>query len=57
MKKDIVMPYGVFKGRRMYNIPSKYLHWIAENFDDEEVCVEADKEWRWREKYNEHWEE
>jgi hypothetical protein len=55
--ENIVMPYGAFKGKKMHQIPSRYLHWVAENFEDEEICVAADEEWCWREKYNEHWEE
>lgn len=50
------MPYGKFKGKEMHEIPSGYLHWIAENFDNESICVAADEEWRNREKYGEHWE-
>lgn len=50
------MPYGAFKGKEMHEIPSGYLHWLAENFDNEKICVAADKEWQHREKYGEHWE-
>jgi len=57
MNKPIEMPYGKFKGKIMEEIPSKYLHWVAENFDNEDICEAADKEWQWREKYNQHWEE
>lgn len=51
------MPYGDFKGKQMHEIPSRFLHWVAENFDNEKICVAADEEWQWREKYGEHWEE
>lgn len=51
------MPYGAFKGKEMHEIPSGYLHWIAENFENEKVCAAADTEWQWREKYGEHWEQ
>ena len=51
----IEMPYGKFKGKIMEEIPSKYLHWVAENFDNEAIYEAADKEWQWREKYNQHW--
>ena len=47
---DLKMPYGKFKGKTMENISSRYLYWVAENFDNEEICVAADKEWQWREK-------
>ena len=51
---EIVMPYGKFKGKPMHKIPSGYLKWIAENFDDEKICKEADDEYQWRTKFNEH---
>lgn len=50
------MPYGKFKGLELEKISSGYLRWVAENFDNDVIATEADKEWRWREKYNEHWE-
>lgn len=51
---DLRMPYGKFQGYKIENIPSGYLLWIAENFNDEKICVAADKEWQYREKWNEH---
>jgi len=51
---EIIMPYGKFKGKPMHEISSGYLRWIAENFDDEKICVAADEEFQWREKFNEH---
>ena len=56
-EKDLVMPYGAFKGKKMHQIPSGYLKWIAENFDQDNICTAADTEWQWREKYSEHWED
>ncbi len=50
------MPYGKFKGKEMHEIPSGYLKWLAENFG-EFVAVAADKEYQWREKNRQHWEE
>jgi len=50
------MKIGKFKGKTMDEIPSGYLLWIAENFDDEELCFAADTEWQEREKWNTHWE-
>jgi len=50
------MPSGKFANKELHLIPSNYLRWIAENWDDEELCKEADDEWQWREKYGEHWE-
>ena len=54
---DTIMPYGKFKGRSMHKIPSAYLKWVAENFDDEDICCAADEEYQHREHYNEHWED
>jgi len=53
----VKMPYGAFKGKEMHQIPSSYLHWVAENFKNEDANKAADQEWQWREKYGEHWEE
>lgn len=49
------MPYGKFKGKEMHEIPSKYLKWLAENCEDEGICMEADEEYQYREHYNIHW--
>lgn len=53
------MPYGKFKGKKIEDLPSWYLLWIAENFDEsteqgKKICVEADTEYQYREKYNLH---
>ena len=58
----MIMPRGIFKGREIESIPSDYLLWIAENWnentpEDKTICVEADEEWQHREKNNEHREE
>lgn len=52
---DTIMPYGVHKGKTMNDIPSDYLKWVAENFDDEDICCAADEEYQSREHYNAHW--
>jgi len=51
---EIKMPYGAFKDKPIHKIPSGYLKWVAENFDDEKICEAADDEWQWREKLDEH---
>ena len=51
---DITMPYGAYKGTPMHKIPSSYLKWVAENFDDEDICCAADDEYQHREKYGGH---
>lgn len=55
----MIMPYGKFKGQDMENVPSRYLHWLAENIDEGDprnsaVCLAADKEYQLREKTNTH---
>lgn len=51
------MPWGKYKGLKIHKLPSSYLKWLAENCDwDDKICEEADQEWQWREKYNEHFE-
>lgn len=48
------MPWGKFKGKDIEEIPSGYLKWLAENCDNDSIAMEADKEWQWREKNNQH---
>jgi uncharacterized protein (DUF3820 family) len=53
------MPYGKFKHQEIHTLPSWYLKWIAENFDEKtetqkKIIKEADQEWQYREKYNSH---
>ena len=52
---DMIMPYGKFKGKPFYEIPSGYLKWLAENVGDERIAIEADEEYQHREKYGVHW--
>ena len=48
------MPWGKHKGRDIHELPSGYLLWLAENSNNERICKEADNEWQWRDKYNQH---
>jgi hypothetical protein len=53
---------GTFKGKTLEEIPSSYVKFIAENWHertqyDKELCKAADKEWKFREKNNTHFEE
>lgn len=50
------VPYGKFKGKKYYEVPSGYLKWLAENAG-EYVAIKADEEYQWREKNRQHWEE
>ena len=34
----IIMPFGKHKGKFISELPSSYLHWLAENCENEEVC-------------------
>ena len=51
---DKKMPWGKFKGKEIWRLPSPYLKWVAENFDKKDICEAADAEWQWREKYDQH---
>jgi len=53
------MSWGKFKGHEIELLPSAYLKWLAENCDEEsprnkQVCIKADTEWHYRERYNCH---
>ncbi len=49
------MPYGKHKGEKIEDIPSSYLKWVAENFDDDIIATAADGEYRARTDFDEHW--
>jgi len=52
---EIIMPWGKHRGKYLHTLPSGYLRWLAENCDwDAVIQTEADAEWQWRERYNEH---
>jgi len=53
------MPWGKHKGFAIHKLPSNYLYWLAtadvEKYPyGNDVATEADKEWQWREKHNQH---
>ena len=53
----MLMPWGKFKGHEIASLPSSYLRWLAENIDEgrnKAVCLAADEEYQYREKYNCH---
>ena len=56
----MIMPWGKFKGQDLESLPSSYLRWLAENIVEDksqrnkDICLAADKEWQYREKYNCH---
>ena len=49
------MPFGKFRGKEIEELPSAYLHWLAENCDNDAIATEADREWRWRDEFGVHW--
>lgn len=42
------MPFGKHKGEEIEDLPSSYLKWLAENMDNEDICLEADEEYQYR---------
>jgi hypothetical protein len=57
--ETIMMTIGEYAGNNIDQIPSYYLKWVAENWDEDSAFkrrfVEAcDKEWQWREDNNCH---
>jgi hypothetical protein len=58
-KIRIKMPIGKWAGHFIDEIPSSYLLWVAENWQEDSefkryLVKECDEEWQWREKYNRH---
>ena len=48
------MPYGKYKGIEIWRLPSDYLWWICKYFDRQRYCKAADQEWKFRERFNCH---
>ncbi len=48
------MPWGKYKGTDLEDIPSPYIKWLSEECDNETIAEEADEEWQFREKFNNH---
>lgn len=57
MSEPIKLPHGIHAGKLLEEVPSSYLAWIAERWDDEKICEAADKVWANREKHGAHWED
>jgi len=56
------MPWGKFRDRQISLLPSSYLRWVAESWQEDtpmnkEICEAADKEYQHREKYGCHFNE
>ena len=54
MMPDIPMPKGKFEGKLIVDIPSDYLRWVAENWEDDIIATAADEEWNFRQDNNSH---
>ena len=58
----MIIPFGKFKSQTIDSLPSSYLLWVAENVSEKQsevnrmVALEADREWEFREKFDEHFE-
>ena len=48
------MPWGKHKGKDLEDIPSSYIKWLSEECDNETIAEEADEEWQFRERFNNH---
>jgi hypothetical protein len=59
---EVRLIFGKYSGREIHKVPSSYLKYIATEWKEgtayeKQVVEEADKEWRWREDNNQHFEE
>ena len=48
---------GKYRGKKLKQIPSRYLYWIAENAYRDDLATAADQVWRERDRFNTHFEE
>lgn len=56
-EKELRMPYGKFKDKKITDLPSKYLLWVAANWSEDTtqnkaICKAADEEYTYREETN-----
>lgn len=57
MTLTIRIPAGKFKGELVVDLPSGYLKWVAENWEDDEIASIADDEYNRRSDEDDHfWE-
>ena len=57
--EEVTMLWGKFKGKKISEIPSSYLKYVAENWEEDTsqkkvIVIACDEEWQYREKYNCH---
>lgn len=58
----MVMPWGRYRDEYIDEIPSSYLRYVAENWDEDNpykkrIVQECDDEWQWRDRTNNHFED
>jgi hypothetical protein len=51
---NIIINFGIHKGKMICDIPSDYLQWLSEECYDDMIAEAADKEWQFREKWKTH---
>ena len=51
---NVIMTYGAYAHKSMEEIPSNYLKWVSENWDDEDIRDAAEKEYEFRSLWKTH---
>lgn len=51
---NLKWPFGKYKGQRLEDIPSGYIRWAAENFNNNTWAAACDLVWRYREQTGSH---
>jgi len=55
---NTIINFGKYKGKEIGEIPSNYVKWLSENSYDEDICCDADQEYKYRTAMNSHfWED
>lgn len=59
---EMIMPWGAHRDKYVHQLPSSYLKYVAENWDEDtpfkkKLVARCDEEWRHREHYNTHFED
>ena len=52
--QDVVLPWGVYRGKTLDQVKSSYLRTLAMNCHDPIISNHADVLWNWREEMDEH---
>lgn len=53
---DVIWPFNPpeYKGKRIGDLPSGFVRWIAENAKNDRLATAADKEYQFRERHDTH---